>query len=169
MEHTNRPSVGVAVAILRGDTVLLGRRKTVHGLGYWAFPGGHLEFGENIEDCARREVLEETGLQIANLRYGPYTNDIFDETQKHYVTLFVVADYISGAPEVREPEKTEPWEWFSWDSLPEPLFLPIRNLQERRIDLKALIECPGISRSALRPIGQAGDFSKSPNVRSRRS
>ena len=62
------PQVGVGVLILRDGKVLLGRRKGSHGAGCWSAPGGHLEFGETLEDCAAREVLEETGLKIRNRR-----------------------------------------------------------------------------------------------------
>lgn len=126
-----RPYVGVAIIVVKDHRVLLGRRKTTHGAGTWQFPGGHLEFNESIEDCAKREVLEETGIQIKDVRFGPYTNDIFDQEQKHYVTLFVIAQYESGIVEVREPEKSERWEWFEWTYLPQPLFLPIQNLLKR--------------------------------------
>src|SRR5205085_103309 len=55
MEPQRRPAVGVSVILLRGGLVLLGQRLASHGAGTWQFPGGHLEFGEAIEDCARRE------------------------------------------------------------------------------------------------------------------
>ena len=52
-----RPLVGIAVIVIKEDRVLLDKRKNSHGSGTWAFPGGHLEFKESIEDCAIREVL----------------------------------------------------------------------------------------------------------------
>jgi 8-oxo-dGTP diphosphatase len=85
------PKVGVAVIVIKDSKILLGRRVNSHGSGTWQFPGGHLEFEESIEDCAKRELFEETNLKIRNIRFGPYTNDIFNEEQKHYITLFVVA------------------------------------------------------------------------------
>jgi 8-oxo-dGTP diphosphatase len=124
----NRPKVGVGVIVKNGDQVLLGKRKNAHGEGDWCFPGGHLEFKESIEDCARREVLEETGIKIKNLKLGPYTNDIFEKEGKHYVTLYVTCDYSSGTVQVMEPEKCEGWQWFKWSELPKPLFIPISNL-----------------------------------------
>jgi 8-oxo-dGTP diphosphatase len=123
-----RPMVGVGVIIRKKGAVLLGKRKNSHGEGAWQFPGGHLEHFEPIFQCARREVLEETGLIIRNLKTGPYTNDFFEKEDKHYVTLFVVADWSSGIPKVLEPEKCEAWEWFTWPELTRPLFLPIINL-----------------------------------------
>lgn len=108
--------------------VLLGKRKSAHGSDCWAFPGGHLEFGESVEECAARELYEETGLTATKISCGPYTNDIFIEAEKHYITLYAFADTSVGEPEVREPEKCACWEWFKWDTLPAPLFLPIQNL-----------------------------------------
>jgi len=130
-----RPLVGIAVMVVKDNRVLLGKRKNAHGSGTWAFPGGHLEFNESIETCAKREVLEETGIQIKNLRYGPYTNDIFTDENKHYVTLFVTADYDSGTPMVKEPHKCEKWGWFQWPPNVKPCFLPIKNLLELNSEL----------------------------------
>jgi len=128
----DRPKVGVGVLVVKNGRVLFGKRKNAHGEGSWCFPGGHLERGESVEDCAIREVLEETGLSIKNLRFGPYTNDIFKKEDKHYVTLFITADYDSGELKLMEPEKCERWDWFDWEELPRPLFLPEQNLLERK-------------------------------------
>jgi len=123
----NRPGVGIGVAILKNAKVLLGKRKNTHGENTWAYPGGHLEYGESWEECSYREVMEEVGIEIKNLRFGTATNDIFKNEQKHYITICMVADYASGEVKIMEPEKCEEWDWFEWDKLPQPLFLPIVN------------------------------------------
>lgn len=140
-----RPKIGLGIIIARLDTqkVLLGLRKGAHGNGEWSFPGGHLEPGESFSSCAKREVLEEVGW-VENQQYillepdAPkfVTNDIFPEG-KHYVTLFFRGEYINGKPGVMEPDKCETWDWFSWDnqSLPKNLFLPIRNLRMQRCEV----------------------------------
>lgn len=132
MEHDRpskeRPKVGVGVIIMHKGKILLGKRKSSHGSGSWSFPGGHLEFGEEPEDCAVRETLEETGVTLKNLRRCTYTNDIFEKEGKHYITLYIISELDSGMPEVMEPDKCEEWRWFEWNSLPEPLFIPIQNL-----------------------------------------
>jgi 8-oxo-dGTP diphosphatase len=125
------PLVGIAVVVIRDGRVLLGKRLNAHGKGTWAFPGGHLEFNETIDACARREVWEETGLRISNLMCGPYTNDIFRLEGKHYVTLFLTAESESGTPRVREPHKCREWRWVSWPPAVRPLFLPITNLLKK--------------------------------------
>ncbi|NRB70207.1 MAG: NUDIX domain-containing protein [Vibrio sp.] len=126
--------VGVAAVILREGRVLLGERIGSHGAHTWATPGGHLELGESIEECAKRETLEETGLSVDSFTKLGFTNDIFEKEGKHYVTLFVVASCSSGEPEVMEPDKCKQWQWFELDQLPEPLFLPLTNLMKESVD-----------------------------------
>ena len=76
ISKSSRPIVGVGVIVLRNGLVLLGERIGSHGSGTWALPGGHLEFGETVEQCAAREVLEETGLKLQEVRTGPYSSDV---------------------------------------------------------------------------------------------
>ena len=129
--HTSPPRVGVAVVVIRDGQVLIGRRLSAsHGHDTWQFPGGHLEFGESIADCAVREVAEETGLEAVVTGYGPFTNDLFVDEGKHYVTLFVLAAAPVGQPQVMEPEKCAEWRWCAWDALPAPRFLSIEHLLE---------------------------------------
>ena len=128
------PRLGVGVIVYKDHRILLGRRRNSHGEGHWAFPGGHLEFAESPLECARREVEEETGLQLTKAKPGPFTNDVFVEENKHYVTLFVMAEPCAGEPQPLEPDKCSEWLWFSWSDLPSPLFLPISNLIAQGFD-----------------------------------
>lgn len=68
-------------------------------IGTWAFPGGHLEFGESFEDCAAREVLEETGLKVENVKFLTTTNDVMKAENKHYITIFVACTIAAGEPQ----------------------------------------------------------------------
>lgn len=119
---------GIGVIVLQKGKVLLGKRINSHGEGTWSFPGGHLEMFETWEECARREVFEEANLKVNSLKFVAVTNDIFQIEKKHYVTIFLIADSFEGILKVKEPDKCERWEWFEWDNLPSPLFLPIQNL-----------------------------------------
>ena len=121
------PRVGLAVFVIKGDKVLMSLRLKSLGENTWQLPGGHLEFFESFEDCARREVLEESGVVISDVEFVAVTNDLFVEENKHYVTIFLRARYVSGTPQVLEPGKCLSWDWFSWDELPSPLFLPLES------------------------------------------
>lgn len=129
MSIANRSvQVGVGVVIVRSGEVLLGLRSGSHGSGTWAFPGGHLEFGESPEDCAAREALEETGLDVVPVRRAGFTSDVFGVEGRHYVTLYIEARSTTGVPAVREPGKCLHWAWFPWSALPAPLFPPVASL-----------------------------------------
>ncbi|KAL8998768.1 MAG: hypothetical protein Q9169_002218 [Polycauliona sp. 2 TL-2023] len=123
------PKVGVGVGVFilesssqassESPTFLIGKRINAHGAGTWATPGGHLEFGETPEACAAREVLEETGLIVTNIRFLTATNDFMPADGKHYITLFMVCvrENERGEPQIRERNKCEAWEWASWTDL----------------------------------------------------
>jgi 8-oxo-dGTP diphosphatase len=125
MEH--RPLVGVGVFVRQNGKILLGKRRGSHGEGTWALPGGHLEFGEELDECVRREIREETNLEVTGIRFGTITNDIFEDGERHYLTVYMVCDYAAGQLENLEPHKCEAWAWFGWDELPHPLFPPART------------------------------------------
>lgn len=129
--------IGVGVIVKKDGLVLLGKRKNSYGDGTWSFPGGHLEFGERIEDCAIREVSEEAGISIKNLKRETFMDDVSKSEGQHYVTLFVSADFDKGESRILEPDKCEEWKWFELDQLPEPLFLPVANLIKHGIAMHA--------------------------------
>jgi 8-oxo-dGTP diphosphatase len=123
-----RLRVGVGVFVRHDGKILLGKRRGAHGEGTWALPGGHLEYREELDACVRREVLEETNLTVTNIHVGTVTNDIFEDEDRHYVTVFMVCDYASGDLTLMEPQKCDEWHWFGWDELPIPRFLALENL-----------------------------------------
>lgn len=121
MEEKQRPKVGVGIMILKDRKILLGKRKGSHGEGEFAFPGGHLEYMESFADCAVREVHEECGLIIDNIRFQ-YVANITKYAPKQYVHIGLVADWKEGEPQVLEPEKSESWNWYGIDDLPSFIF-----------------------------------------------
>lgn len=139
LNEKERPRVGIAVFVEREKKVLLGLRKGAHGASTWATPGGHLEFGETVEACARRELFEETGLKVLDCLLGPWVENVMEEGKKHYITIFVRAEVLEGEPELREPDKCDGWQWFSWDALPHPLFPSIYSFLEKNWDFSESI------------------------------
>jgi len=123
-----RPQVGIGVIITKDDQVLLMKRKGAHGDGTWSVMGGHLEYGESLEECAIREVKEEVAVIITNIAFRAITNDVFESEKIHYVTIWMEGDYVSGEPVMQATNEMSEAGWFSWDALPEPLFLPLQHL-----------------------------------------
>jgi len=124
------PRVDLGVLIFNEKKqLLLGQRLNSHGSNSWGPPGGHLEFGETLEECAIREVTEETGLIINSPEFVAITNDIFATENKHYVSIFMKAEYPNDQIIINlEPTKTFSWQWFNLDNLPKNLFLPLNHL-----------------------------------------
>jgi len=142
MAEGKKFGVGVGVMILRKNKVLLGQRhfdpvkadSDLHGEGSWTMPGGKLEFGEELEEAACREVVEETGIKISGgqLKLISVSND--KSLNAHFVTLGFLCDNCGGEPRVMEPDEITRWDWFSLNNLPNPLFFPsakiIKNYQD---------------------------------------
>lgn len=124
-----RPKVGIGVMIIKNGKVLMGKRKNAHGDGEYAWPGGHMEYMESFEECAKRETLEETGIEISNVRFLRLMN-LKAYPPKHYVDIALVADWKSGEPKICEPEKIESWDWYDLNNLPQPVFYTIPSYIE---------------------------------------
>ena len=116
------PRIGIGVFVFRNGKFLMGCRRGAHGEGTWSIPGGHLEFGETIEVGAKREVKEETGLGVTNIKIAGITNDIFKEEDKHYITIWVTSEWKNGKPKITEPDKFLDLDWRDFNSLPRNLF-----------------------------------------------
>ena len=80
-EYPARPIVGIGIVVIKDDTVLLVRRGKPPNIGAWTLPGGAQEVGETAEEAARRELLEETGLEVDTLHFAATVDNIRrDET-----------------------------------------------------------------------------------------
>jgi 8-oxo-dGTP diphosphatase len=119
-----RPKVGVGIMMVRDGKVLLGKRRGAHGSSTYGWCGGHVEFGETLEDAARREIAEETGMEAHDLQFLCLSNIV--QYGKHYLDVEFICSDFSGDPEVREPDRVESWMWHKIDDLPEPLFTAVQ-------------------------------------------
>ena len=151
--------VGVGVVVRRQDgRILIGERQGSHGASKLALPGGHLEMNESWDDCARREVEEETGLVLDSTMLAMVTNDPMPAEGKHYITIFMVGDAPVGQEPVnREPHKCKGWEWMTIEelhALPEgKLFIPMKHFLEAKP--KIFDEAPRAATSELVPLPES--------------
>jgi len=122
-----RPLVGMGVLVMRGNKVLLGMRLGAHGEGYYAAPGGHVEFGESLAECARREIREECDLEIEDIRLLSVGTYMWG-ADRHYVDVDVVCQAPRGEPRNMEPENCAGWAWYDLETLPSPLFAVTENM-----------------------------------------
>ena len=132
MDKTVR--AGVGVMILRNSKILLGKRNNnpekasseLHGESTWTMPGGKINFGEKIQDSAKRELEEETGLKPRQLKVVSIGNEIVKDN--HFVTIGFLCEDFEGEPRVMEPDEIVEWKWFPINKLPEPIFPPTMKL-----------------------------------------
>jgi len=126
-----RPKVGIGLLIIKEGSILLGQRKSSHGVGEFGGPGGHLEQNESFEECILRELAEEAGaeIKVKNLRFLCVTN-LMKYPPKHYVDIGMVAEWKAGEPHVAEPHKLVSWNWYPMDDVPEKLFGCMENYFE---------------------------------------
>lgn len=120
----SRPKVGVGVIIIdKKGKVLVGRRKGGHA-PFYSIPGGALELGETFENCATREIKEETGLEIKNPQVIALTNNLetYRKEGVHYISVVLLAKSFSGGLNIMEPDKCERWLWADPNNLPLPHF-----------------------------------------------
>jgi ADP-ribose pyrophosphatase YjhB (NUDIX family) len=100
MTRPTTPQVGIGIVIIRDAQVLLIRRGKPPGEGAWSLPGGRQELGETAEDCARRELFEETGLACGALTLVGHVDSIHRDAagaiEYHYTILDFAGHYTEG-------------------------------------------------------------------------
>ena len=118
------PTVGVAVVVMHGNEVLLGRRRWSYA-GSWCIPCGHVEWGEDLHDAAVREFAEETGLRV---RLGPVlaAHSNFHNEERLTVGVWFAGEVIGG--ELTADDDLSEVGYFALDALPEPLAFPTDRL-----------------------------------------
>jgi NAD+ diphosphatase len=108
-----RISPAVIVAVLKGDKILLGHNHRFPKNRYSVI-AGYVEMGETLEQCVRREIREEVGIEVKNIRYfgsqsWPFTSSLM---------IAFTAEWATGEISVDDSEIGHA-EWFSADSLPD--------------------------------------------------
>jgi 8-oxo-dGTP diphosphatase len=93
-EYPERPLVGVGGVVIADGRALLIRRRSPPLEGEWSIPGGMLEVGETIEEGVRRELAEETGLEVRVLDFIEVFERIFPDQDGRTKYHFVILDYL---------------------------------------------------------------------------
>ena len=123
--QADRPLVGVGVAFVRQGRVFLAKRRGAHGEDTWGSAGGHLEFGETLEECARREAMEELAVVVGELRVLCLSNIVAYE--RHYVDVEFLGEIGDQEPiPTAEDGSFGEYGWYPLDDPPQPLFEPMR-------------------------------------------
>lgn len=119
------PFITVDIIIeINSGIILIKRKNPPHG---WAIPGGFVDYGESIEDCARREAKEETGLDIRLRRQFHTYSDPGRDPRHHTVsTIFIAA--ATGLP--KAGDDAEDADIFTRESLPEEIAFDHRKILE---------------------------------------
>ena len=142
MANPEKVMVGLGVILLKEGKILLGKRhedpekadSELHGEGTWTLPGGKLEYQETLEECASREVMEETSIELKNSEVICVAND--KNPHAHFITIGLISEDFEGDAKVMEPDEITEWEWFPINGLPENMFFPssrtIRNYKANK-------------------------------------
>ena len=111
--YPDRPILGALAVVRRAGRVLLAQRSVLPSVGKWGFPGGMQELGETVRDCARRELLEETGIRAAPVEelrvFDMIRRDEADRVMAHFTLVCVLMEWEAGEGEPIEDALAVRW------------------------------------------------------------
>lgn len=100
----------VGAIIERDNKILLTKRNHEPFKGHWCIPGGHIDFGEEPEQAIKREVKEETGLTVTDLKFFGHYSEIYKEINWHAVALVFICK-TEGEVKI-DPKEVKEYKWF---------------------------------------------------------
>ena len=112
-EYPDRPIVGVGAVVVREGAVLLVKRASEPLKGQWSLPGGAVELGETLREAIKREVREETGLEIDILDvievFDRITRDSENRPRYHYVLVDFLCTPVAGSARAGSDVEAVAW------------------------------------------------------------
>ncbi len=103
---------------------------------YWSIPGGRVELFETFEEAVKREVKEETGVEVEVISLLGICDHIIKNEERHWVSPSYLCKIIEGEPQILEPTKHLDMKWFALNKLPERITITtqaaIRNYKKYR-------------------------------------
>lgn len=115
-------NLGVSIVLINPQgQILLGERKNSYRAGYFGTPGGHVELSERVMDACRRELREETGVELPlqKFEYVGVVRELQDEGTYNFIHFGFVVRNFTGEVINAEPHKCKEWLWFAPNELPE--------------------------------------------------
>ena len=136
IEYPKRPIAGVGVVVFRNEEVLLVKRKKAPYKGQWSIPGGKQQLGETVTQAARRELMEETGVEVNELTLIDVIDIMVPDEEGEILYHYIVVDYraywMSG--ECSPGDDAQDVQWFNLNKLGSISLLD----KTRKIILKAV-------------------------------
>jgi ADP-ribose pyrophosphatase len=132
--YPDAPIAAVGVVVFKDGKMLAIKRSQEPSKGKWSVPGGRVELGETVYEAARREVLEESSVEIEVERVLDAADNIVrDEKGRvkyHFVIIDLLARYVSG--EVKAQSDAEECRWVTPQELLELDITPtVRDMMKR--------------------------------------